>query len=697
MLNRISVNILLKSVVVSMALVTIFVLSSSAWETWRRYESVARIEMVAGASADLFKALHNLRLDRSLSARDLQSDAPPSVMSPTVKKAREAEIPALASAAAALRKIEFNGKAEAVANLEKATARLVALHEESAAAFGKPKAARRPTLADEFVKESTALFALLEQLSQQLMALIKLDDAFVDQLMEIKQHAWLARNYGGQSAAMISDMLSGRPGPSDLVSRQVRLLTQAETSWASLENLSGALPMPPAFKSAIDKAKTTLFAPDYEELRTKTIKQLAAGERPPLTSQAWDENSIRRLNMLLVVAESALDVAKTYVEGQRKAAMQDLILDGGFVVLALSVACVMMLVVSRRVTRPLHVIQDGMMKLASGDLSVAEAYTGRHDEIGALGRAMKAFKDSLIESEQLRARQKETEAQTAERRRAEMQKLADEFESAVGNIVGTVSSASSQLESAAGTLTKTAENTQHLSSVVASASEEASSNVQSVASAAEELTSSVNEIARRVQESSAIAMDAVAQAERTDARIAELSVAANRIGDVVKLITAIAGQTNLLALNATIEAARAGEAGKGFAIVAQEVKALATQTAKATDEIGAQISTMQVATQDSVAAIKEIGGTIRRVSEIAAAIAAAVEEQGAATEEISRNVQQAAQGTSEVADNITQVNRGANETGSASSQVLGSAQALARESGQLRSEVERFVRTVRAA
>jgi methyl-accepting chemotaxis protein len=221
--------------------------------------------------------------------------------------------------------------------------------------------------------------------------------------------------------------------------------------------------------------------------------------------------------------------------------------------------------------------------------------------------------------------------------------------------------------------------------------------VQSVASAAEELTSSVNEIARRVQESSAIAMDAVAQAERTDARIAELSVAANRIGDVVKLITAIAGQTNLLALNATIEAARAGEAGKGFAIVAQEVKALATQTAKATDEIGAQISTMQVATQDSVAAIKEIGGTIRRVSEIAAAIAAAVEEQGAATEEISRNVQQAAQGTSEVADNITQVNRGANETGSASSQVLGSAQALARESGQLRSEVERFVRTVRAA
>jgi methyl-accepting chemotaxis protein len=278
-----------------------------------------------------------------------------------------------------------------------------------------------------------------------------------------------------------------------------------------------------------------------------------------------------------------------------------------------------------------------------------------------------------------------------------MARLADEFQAAVGNIVEAVSSASGELEVAAGTLTQTADTTQQLSGIVASASEDASANVQSVATATEEMTSSVNEIARQVQESSKIAGEAVEQAKKTDSRITQLSAAAGRIGDVVKLITAIAEQTNLLALNATIEAARAGEAGRGFAIVAQEVKALAAQTAKATDEIGTQISSMQSATHDSVAAIQEISGTIGRIAEIASAIAAAVEEQGAATHEISRNVQQAAQGTAQVATNITDVNRGASETGTASSQVLGSARSLARESGNLKVEVEKFVKTVRAA
>jgi methyl-accepting chemotaxis protein len=207
----------------------------------------------------------------------------------------------------------------------------------------------------------------------------------------------------------------------------------------------------------------------------------------------------------------------------------------------------------------------------------------------------------------------------------------------------------------------------------------------------------VKEIARQVHTSSRIAAEAVSQAERTDARISELSSAAGRIGDVVKLITAIAEQTNLLALNATIEAARAGDAGRGFAVVASEVKALASQTAKATEEIGTQIATMQSATRESVGAIKEIGGTIGQIAEIASAIAAAVEEQGAATQEISRNVAQAASGTAQVAGNITDVNRGASETGAASADVLRSAQLLARESGQLKDEVERFLGSVRAA
>ena len=349
------------------------------------------------------------------------------------------------------------------------------------------------------------------------------------------------------------------------------------------------------------------------------------------------------------------------------------------------------------IARPISRIGEVLIQLAHGNKAVEIPYATRHDEVGDNARAAQTFKDNLLRIEKMEAEQKQAEARTLSERKADMQKLANEFQAAVGNIIGTVSTASTQLESAAGTLTRTAESTQQLSGMVASASEEASANVQSVATASEEMTSSVNEIARQVHESSKIAAEAVKQAQKTDARITELSQAASRIGDVVKLITAIAEQTNLLALNATIEAARAGEAGRGFAVVAQEVKALASQTAKATDEIGNQIAGMQTATQDSVAAIKEIGTTIARISEIAATIAAAVEEQGAATQEIARNVQQAAQGTAQVATNITDVNRGAGETGSASSRVLVSAQALAKEGGLLRIEVDKFLATVRAA
>jgi methyl-accepting chemotaxis protein len=349
------------------------------------------------------------------------------------------------------------------------------------------------------------------------------------------------------------------------------------------------------------------------------------------------------------------------------------------------------------IAAPMRALVHVLQRLAKGD-DVEITGTGRGDEIGETAKAVNGIKDMLAEKARLEAKEKEARERTAAaQRKTDMHKLADDFQSAVGNIIDTVSSASTELEAAAGTLTKTAETTQSLSTGVAAASEQASANVNSVASASEELASSVNEIARQVQESSRIAGEAVKQAQKTDTRIAELSHAAGRIGEVVKLITGVAEQTNLLALNATIEAARAGDAGKGFAVVAHEVKALAAQTAKATDEISTQIAGMQSATHDSVTAIKEIGGTITRISEIAAAIAAAVEQQGAATQEISRNVQQAAQGTSQVASNIIDVNRGATETGSASSQVLASAQSLSSESSHLKLEVDKFLTTVRAA
>jgi methyl-accepting chemotaxis protein len=350
------------------------------------------------------------------------------------------------------------------------------------------------------------------------------------------------------------------------------------------------------------------------------------------------------------------------------------------------------------VARPMTRLNGALGEMAGGNLTVVIPGASRGDEIGDLAKTVVVIRENAEQKarDEVAAKLNQDDI-LARQRRAEMVRLADQFEGAVGKIVETVSSASTELEASAGTLTATAERSQELTRMVAAASEEATTNVQSVASATEELSSSVNEISRQVQESARMATDAVGQARTTNDRVSELSKAAARIGDVVELINTIAGQTNLLALNATIEAARAGEAGRGFAVVASEVKALAEQTAKATGEIGQQITGIQAATQDSVNAIKEISGTIEKLSEISSTIAAAVEEQGAATQEISRNVQQAAQGTQQVSSNITDVQRGASETGSASSQVLAAAQSLSGDSNRLKVEVGKFLNSVRAA
>jgi methyl-accepting chemotaxis protein len=402
------------------------------------------------------------------------------------------------------------------------------------------------------------------------------------------------------------------------------------------------------------------------------------------------------------LANKVVEHAKQRVEEETVAAHHEMssaerisLVIGIAVALVLVGACVFSIFT---IARPIQSLTRAMRELANGNFSVVLPGLGRKDEIGDIAGAVEDFK---VKAEQKARDEAEAKIKQdkilAEQRKAEMHRLADSFEAAVGEIVETVSSASTELEASAKTLTSTAERGQEVSTAVAAASEEASANVQSVASATEELSSSITEISRQVQESARMAGDAVGQARSTTERVSELSKAATRIGDVVELINTIAGQTNLLALNATIEAARAGEAGRGFAVVASEVKALAEQTAKATGEIGQQISGIQSATQESVGAIKDISGTIERLSEISSAIAAAVEEQGAATQEISRNVQQAAQGTQQVSSNITNVQRGAAETGSASSQVLSAAQSLSSDSNRLKLEVGKFLNTVRAA
>jgi methyl-accepting chemotaxis protein len=696
-MNKFTVNFLLKAVISVLSTALVVLLVVGVWQTWARLQVIRQTAAVADVSSAMFTAMHNLRVDRSNSNRELIADKAATTMNQQVEAARKAEMPALRRAVTALAAVDFADREAVVTRFEASVNRLAKLHEETQAAMFKPKAERPAGIAETYFKETNALIEQLAELSTRFNQLVRLNDAYVDRLFDLKEIAWDARSAAGDASVFLSNGLqAGQIAPETPFNYAVSV-GRIRQSWDAMADMMQGVALPDRFKEKYERVKTDYLVDDALGRQTKLLQALAAGQKPDMTAAQWSNFSVPRLSLFVAVSEAALEIAREHIDGVERSKTLELIAGavGLLVTLLGSVAAIWF--VDRRVTSPLTVITDRMMALANGDLAIEVPYATRADEIGALGRAMETFKINMNEGEAMRRRQADIDRATAETRRREMHELADAFDRAVGGVVGRVAAAATQLQSSAQTLSASAEQTTQQSNAVAAASEEASANVASVASATEELSSSVREIGRQVEQSAQIAAKAVDEANGTTERVNGLATAADRIGSIVGLINEIAGKTNLLALNATIEAARAGEAGKGFAVVAAEVKQLADQTAKATAEIGTQVGAIQGATQDAARAIAGIARTIEQMNSIAASIAEAVDGQGAATSEIATNVQQASLGTAEVSQNITGVTTAAYEASHASTQVLGAASELTKLSDQMSQEVARFLATVRAA
>ena len=696
MLNRLTVAALLKAVIFTTAFIIVTGFSLNAWESWGRLQESSRIAVIADASASLFKAMHNLRTDRSTTSRLLNSDSMDADIEKYLRGLRDAEMPAMANGLALLEPMQFPQHDALVPAFDRAFKTLTALQKEFWDAMGEPKASRRPALMKEYVDATNVLLDTLDKLSSVLAADVNHQDATIDQLLSIKQTAWLLRNTAGEASLIVSTGLAAGKVSSETRQDYLKFLGGTDAAWGALQLAVSGMQLPPALSAAMSTTKTAYFEPKYLELRERLLNALSSGEKPELTANQWSPITVGRLSAAVGVAEAALDAAKEHAASLRASAQRALATQLALLVVAIALATATMMTITHRVIRPLHRMRDAMLKVAAGDLAVETGYTARRDEIGALAGALETFKQQSADKLKIEAAERERNAGAASRQRA-IDTYVAEFEGSVRQTLQQLGDASSQMRSTSTGLSSVSRQTNERVQVAERASGDASDSVQTVASAAEELSASINDISKQAAHAAGIASRAVDQARKTDGTVQGLAKSAGRIGEVVGLINTIAAQTNLLALNATIEAARAGEMGRGFAVVASEVKSLASQTAKATDEISEQIADIQKVASETVDAIKSIGSIIGEVNEVATAIAAAVQEQGAATEEITRSTQYAAQGTKNVSENITGVKADADSAAAAADNVKLASETLETQSQHLGSQVSEFLGKIRAA
>ena len=725
MINRISVNVLLKSVIAIMAAAVVVVFLTSAWQSWNRLISVNRIAAVADVSGDLFTALHNLRVDRATTARDLNSDEKFASLPGQLKEVRSGDMPALKSAVAKLATADVLDRQNIFNSLSQSVMKLVELHQQTEAALAQPKSARPAGLAKEYFTATTALMDLLDKTSTQLTNSVKLEDSYIDQLMELKQLAWITRNAGGDASVVISNALGGLPLPPDPMTLYQVNLAKVDTAWTALEDLASGLPVPARFKNSLDEAKREFFGADYTQLRMKTLKQLIVGEKVSTSADAWSQMSVGKLSSLLNVAVAALDTAKEYAADQHAKILWKLWFDLGMLAAAIMLVAAMMLVVSRRVTGPLRNIQQAMLKVATGDFSVVLPGLQRKDEIGDMANAVERFKvladeKARAEAEQAMQRQQveadrqakltqaeaaaqakvaEDRAKAAEEQSRAVQalgaglrrlaggdlcfRLSSEVPDAYKDLKDDFNSTMDQLSETVRALVESTGEVTNASAEISTSTTDLSQRTEEQAASLEQTSASMEEIASTVKKNAEYAQAAnqsasstrdvanhggqvVAKAVEAMAGIEESS---RKISDIIGVIDEIARQTNLLALNAAVEAARAGEAGRGFAVVASEVRSLAQRSSQAAKDIKDLITNSNDQVKGGVdlvnragAALTEIVDSIKKVADIVADIANASNEQSTGIEQVNKALTQM--------DEVTQQNSALVEENAATAKTL---------------------------
>nr|WP_182592001.1 methyl-accepting chemotaxis protein [Methylobacterium fujisawaense] len=648
------------------------------------------------ASRHLLKTILPVRLERGSSLTLGGEDVADSDSLAAIATNREAMITNLKVVLDLLRDQNVPAVTATLNRLHAAQEAVNALRPRVDAALRVPKAQRDPTLLPMVLTAFQELLDALTATTDAVDAAIPRSDAILQRYLVLKRSAWTTRVAIGNVALRVQTSLAAGTSwslPETVAAAEER--AQVRTAW--LNTSEAAADLSETARAAFEKAKHNNFEGEAAA-GAKTIFDALSQQRPaPYTFQQVRRRNTTEQMTIVNLADSALDEMVARAETLSDLARHGVLRNAAALLAAALLVVLGLIALVGGVLRPLRIVAGAMRSLTAGETTVDLPVAAYRNEFAPIMAAVQAFRDNLTRTRELEVEAERARLDADDQRRESLRQMAQRFEQAVGGMIGQVGTSASALQVTAQTMTATATQTAGQSATVAAAAERASKNVNTVAVAAEELGASVQEIGRQADGSAELAQVAAAEADRTAARVRELSSAVDKIGDVVGLISSIAEQTNLLALNATIEAARAGTAGRGFAVVASEVKALAEQTAKATAEISGQIAAVQASTGQAVEAIGAITARIQEINGVATSIAAAVEEQGAATQEIVRNVGQAAVGTGEVTSNITGVAQAAESTGQAASQVLDAASVLSNQSEHLTAEVGRFLASVRVS